>query len=84
MSLNASFLTNTIERINRYKIGMRLSFAFFLIMILYLGNLVYLLVVMNSTKNSSSDIFNRNVMSIDYLLEADRDFYQSNLAISHA
>ena len=84
MSLNASFLTNTIERINRYKIGMRLSFAFFLIMILYLGNLVYLLIVMNSTKNSSSDIFNRNVMSIDYLLEADRDFYQSNLAISHA
>lgn len=84
MSLNASFLTNTIERMNRYKIGMRLSFAFFLIMILYLGNLVYLLIVMNSTKNSSSDIFNRNVMSIDYLLEADRDFYQSNLAISHA
>ncbi len=84
MNPNASFLTNIIERINRYKIGMRLSFAFFLIMILYLGNLVYLLIVMNSTKNSSSDIFNRNVMSIDYLLEADRDFYQSNLAISHA
>lgn len=84
MSLNASFLTNTIERINRYKIGMRLSFAFFLIVILYLGNLVYLLIMINNTNNSSSDIFNRNVMSIDYLLEADRDFYQSNLAISHA
>ncbi|MBN2742671.1 MAG: HAMP domain-containing protein [Marinilabiliaceae bacterium] len=83
MTSKIDFLTRWIERFNRFKIGTRLSFSFMLIMVLYLINLVFLLLVMNNSSQSSSDIFNKNVMSMNYLLEADRDFYQSNLALSH-
>lgn len=83
MNTDTNLVMRVIERLNSISIGKRLGLTFLLIMVLYLGNLVYLLMVMSNSTNSSSDIFNRNVMSIDYLLEADRDFYQSNLAISH-
>jgi methyl-accepting chemotaxis protein len=76
-------LSGSLTWLNRFKIGKRLNFTFLAILILYLINLSYLLIVMYQSRKLTDSIFNKNMMSIDYLLEADRDAYQSNLAINH-
>lgn len=75
--------TKLLGRIAKFKIGSRLSIAFGIILILFLAIMTYLLYGVNKTKKLTSDIFDKNMMSIDYLLEADRDAYQSNLAFAH-
>jgi methyl-accepting chemotaxis protein len=69
---------------NNLKIGFRLTIVFVIIIVLLLVNAKYVYDSSNTLKSKLSSIYNVNLMSIDYLIEADRDSYQSNLALSHA
>ena len=71
-------------KIRNYNIGKRLLFVFLLVAILFMGCSAYFLIQLNRIEYLNSDLFNRNLKAIDFLLEADRDAYQSRLAISHS
>ncbi|HYG40585.1 MAG TPA: methyl-accepting chemotaxis protein [Cytophagales bacterium] len=65
----------------KFKIWKRLTFVFALIIILSIVNLIYNLNSLDLSKNSVVEM-NSSLVSIDYLIEADRDAYQSSIAIS--
>lgn len=70
-----------MEFIYKFKIWKRLYFVFGLIIMLSIVNLVYNLSSLNSSKISVVEM-NTSLLSIDYLIEADRDAYQSSIAVS--
>jgi methyl-accepting chemotaxis protein len=67
--------------IYKFQIWKRLYFVFGLIILLSVVNLVYNLDSLRSSKASVVEM-NASLLSIDYLIEADRDAYQSSIAIS--
>ena len=70
-----------MEILYKFQIWKRLYFVFGLIILLSVVNLVYNLSSLQSSKESVVEI-NNSLLSIDYLIEADRDAYQSSIAIS--
>lgn len=66
------------------KIGKRLMLAYALVALTMIITSVYTLLNMQEIKVLNSSLFEKNLMAIDYLLEADRDAYQSRLALMHA
>lgn len=70
-----------MEFLYKFKIWKRLYFVFGLIILLSVINLVYNIRNLNSSKESVISM-NLSLLSIDYLIEADRDAYQSSIAIS--
>lgn len=66
------------------KIGERLLLAYALVALTMIITSVYTLLNMQEIKVLNSSLFEKNLMAIDYLLEADRDAYQSRLALMHA
>src|SRR6478735_1965030 len=69
--------------LNNLNIGKRLNLVFGIILLLTLGNLVYNLANLETSKESVVSI-NSSLISIDQLIEADRDAYQSSIAINAA
>lgn len=70
--------------INNIKIGQRLIYTFLIVILLLSINAIYIYTNTNTLKEELSAIYNVHLLSIDYLIEADRDAYQSNLAVSQA
>ena len=70
--------------LNKLKIGQRLQITFAVIILLLFINAMYIYTNTNTLQKELSDIYNIHLLSIDYLVEADRDAYQSNLALSQA
>ncbi|MFZ5941672.1 MAG: methyl-accepting chemotaxis protein [Bacteroidota bacterium] len=70
--------------INNIKIGRRLTIVFVLIIVLFTGATGYTLIKNSVVKHHIEEIYKVNLLSIDYLIEADRDAYQSNLALAQA
>lgn len=70
-----------MKTLNNFKIGKRLTFVFCLIVILSIVNLIFNLVGL-SKSHKTLDIMNKAEQGISYLLNADRDAYQSSIAIS--
>lgn len=66
--------------INKIKIGQRLILVFIIIVALILLNAVYIYKSTNTLSDKLWSLYNVNLLSIDFLIEADRDAYQSNLA----
>jgi methyl-accepting chemotaxis protein len=73
-----------MDFLNKIKIGQRLLIIFTLIILMLFINALYIYINTNTLRNELSDIYNIHLLSIDYLIEADRDAYQSNLALSQA
>jgi len=71
-----------MKALHNFKIWKRLYFVFALIILLSVGNLVYNLQSLQSAKASIVGM-NTSLQSTDYLVEADRDAYQSSIAISY-
>lgn len=65
------------------KIGKRLFVVFSLIVITMTITSTYTLLQLDRVKNLNAELFDENLKAIDFLLEADRDAYQSRLAIYH-
>lgn len=70
-----------MEILYKFQIWKRLYFVFGLIILLSVVNLWYNLKGLDSSKQSVVEI-NSSLLSIDYLIEADRDAYQASIAIS--
>lgn len=66
------------------KIGHRLGLVFILIVLATSVVLVYTIVQLSKIKKEINDLYKVHLVSIDYLIEADRDAYQSSIALSHA
>ncbi len=63
----------------RFRLRMVLSF----ILVLFIILAVYFVYQFRTVESRTSFLFEKNVKSIDFLLEADRDAYQSRLALHH-
>ncbi|MCF6240475.1 MAG: methyl-accepting chemotaxis protein [Bacteroidales bacterium] len=70
--------------INNIKISQRLMFAFVLVIIMLFINALYIYFNTKTLREELTAIYTIHLLSIDYLIEADRDAYQSNLALSQA
>ena len=70
-----------MEILYKFQIWKRLYFVFGLIILLSVVNLWYNLKSLDSSKLSVVEI-NASLLSIDYLIEADRDAFQASIAIS--
>lgn len=70
--------------LNNMKIGRRLTLVFLSIVLITGVGIVYTMAGIKSINKYIDEIYNVNLQSIDFLVEADRDAYQSSLALSHA
>jgi methyl-accepting chemotaxis protein len=65
------------------KIGTRLFLAFVLILLLSTVSLVFNVMNLGRMETEINELYKVNLQSMDFLIESDRDAYQSSLAISH-
>jgi methyl-accepting chemotaxis protein len=70
-----------METFNNLKIGTKLFIAFALIVFLNISNIIYVFKNITESENASKELYKIHFISIDKLVEADRDAYQANLAI---
>ena len=73
-----------IKKLQNVKISRRLVIIFSLIAVLYVISLGYNIYNLLSVNKMVDNVYDIRLKSVDFLVEADRDAYQSNLAISHA
>jgi methyl-accepting chemotaxis protein len=71
-------------KLKNIKISRKLITVFSLIVILYILGLGYNIYNLFQTKNTVNHIYNTRLKSVDFLIESDRDAYQSSIAISQA
>mgnify|MGYP001799425395 CR=1 FL=1 len=69
--------------INLNKVSNQILLTFGIIITFYVLNIGYNLICINTLDNSAKQIYQDRMISIASLLEADRDSYQSTLALSH-
>lgn len=68
--------------INNIKVGKRLLLVFLIIIILTAGGLSYVTFKTKTILNEVDLIYNVHLLGMEYLIEADRDAYQSSLALN--
>jgi methyl-accepting chemotaxis protein len=73
-----------IKKFQNFKISKRLSLIFLLIIVLYVLSLGYNVFNLFRLDKMIGNVYNIRLQSVDFLIEADRDAYQSDIAISHA
>lgn len=71
-----------MKSVNDLKIGARLGLVFTLIVLATTFGFIYTSSKTRSIKNELDKIYKVNLLSMEYLIEADRDAYQSSIAIS--
>ncbi|WMN07741.1 methyl-accepting chemotaxis protein [Marivirga arenosa] len=62
----------------------RIVYIFAFVILISVGGAVYNSLQTQKLKTEIDKIYNDNLLSIDYLIEADRDAYQSSIAIAQA
>ncbi len=73
-----------MKKINEVKIGKRITFVFLGIMVIIIAGALYTLIRMYTLDKQIEQIYKVDLLSIDHLVEADRDAYQSNVALNQA
>lgn len=71
-----------MKKLNNLKISQKLIYVFSLIIVLYTFNLGYNSYNLFVAKHDINDIYQIRLKSISFLIQADRDAYQSSIAIS--
>ena len=71
-----------MKSFNNLKIGVRIGLVFILILLSTSLGFIYTSLKTRSIKNELDKIYKVNLLSMEYLIEADRDAYQSSVAIS--
>lgn len=71
-----------MKYLNNLKISQKLFVAFSIIVVLYSISLIFTALNLNYARHDIESIYEVRLKSIDYLIEADRDAYQSSIAIS--
>lgn len=62
----------------------RIFITFSVITVLYVSNIIYNMSSLETIKNNVDSIYNNRMLSINSLLEADRDSYQSRMEIAES
>ncbi|MEZ5071047.1 MAG: methyl-accepting chemotaxis protein [Bacteroidales bacterium] len=70
--------------LNNLKLRRRLILVFAVIFVFIAGTFVFVSMASKSMVTEVDKIYNHHLMSMEYLLEADRDAYQANLALALA
>ncbi len=70
--------------INNIKIGRRLTYVFALFLLFFILAVITAFANMRTLGRHSDEIYKVNLLSVDYLIEADRDAFQSNLSLAQA
>ncbi|MDY6801856.1 MAG: methyl-accepting chemotaxis protein [Bacteroidota bacterium] len=70
-----------MKLLNNLKIGMRLVLVFFLIILVVVIGNIFNITQIHKVQEKVDLIYEDHLMSIDYLIEADRDAYQSSVAL---
>jgi len=73
-----------MKLLNNLKIGTRLTIAFLTIVVIAASGFTYLLIKTRVIKKEIDSIYSIHLVSIDYLIQADRDAYQSSISISQS
>lgn len=73
-----------IKKLKNIRISKRLVLIFSLIVLLYVVSLGYNIINLIGVNKMIDNVYNVRLKSINFLVEADRDAYQSNVAITHA
>jgi methyl-accepting chemotaxis protein len=68
--------------INNLNIGKRFMVVFFAVILITAGGLAFITLNMNTQKKAVNSIYQVRLVGIEKLIEADRDAYQSSIAIS--
>jgi methyl-accepting chemotaxis protein len=71
-------------QINNLKIGNRLMIVFLVILLVTTFGFLFSLYNLKKIQNEIGEIYEIHLKSIDFLIEADRDAYQSSIALSHS
>jgi methyl-accepting chemotaxis protein len=71
-------------RMNNLKIGTRLVLVFVIIILVINGGMIFSLLNLKKVQKELNEIYLVHLKSIDFLVEADRDGYQSSIALSHS
>lgn len=66
------------------KVGHRVLITFVIIILFYVGNIVYNIISLNAITQNVTSIYKNRLLSITALLEADRDGYQSKISVMEA
>lgn len=77
-------MNKLIFRFKNYKISKKLKLVFFVIVALYFLGLGFNIYNLLSIRKKVDHIYNIRLKSVDYLIESDRDAFQSSIAISHS
>jgi methyl-accepting chemotaxis protein len=75
---------NMMNYFKNVRISKRLIIIFSLIVFLYILSLGYNIINLLNVNKMVDNIYSIRLRSVDFLIEADRDAYQSSIAISHA
>jgi methyl-accepting chemotaxis protein len=67
--------------LTQLKTGQRVALAFFVIILLNGGNMIYNLANLSEINENITNIYKNRLLSINSLLEADRDAYQAKMAL---
>lgn len=70
--------------LNNIKIGRRLTYVFLIFITFYSTTVIFAIYETQKMQSRITTIYKENLLSVDYLIEADRDAYQSNLALAHS
>ncbi|PTB95973.1 hypothetical protein C9994_09470 [Marivirga lumbricoides] len=71
-------------KVFRLTTNQRIVYIFALVILISVGGAVFNSLQTQKLKAEIEKIYNDNLLSIDYLIEADRDAYQGSIAITHA
>ena len=70
------------EKLQQMKVSQRFRLSFGIIIVLYIGIIMYNINSIDTITDNITKIYKTRLLSIQSLLEADRDSYQSKIAIS--
>lgn len=68
----------------KFTTNQRIVYIFALTILISISGAVYNSLQTKKLEQEIDNIYNDNLLSIDYLIEADRDAYQASIAITHA
>lgn len=69
---------------SKFTTNQRITIIFLLVTLITIAGAIYNNLQTQKLKREIETIYNDNLLSIDYLIESDRDAYQSSISLSHA
>ncbi len=66
------------------KLRWKFFLVFFLVILVFIAGFVFIFLSLQTIQRATTQIYNQGLIGIERLIEADRDAYQSNVAIAQS